>query len=697
MNWIVIETRMNTNHISKAILLFFLHIHFNANLTLSVQFNSSFQNKGQLELLGPIIKLNTGYFYSPKDYRKVSARFGIYNRRHSLDDIPFYPNDVYCSKDPSEYGAASCIESKYYSPINKDNFNPNLKTIIIVPGYRTGDRERWMQESKYIWLQIEDANIILVTWKDGNSSPLYENAVANTPIIARQITIFLHHLAELNNFRLMENDRFLKNIHYIGHSLGAHIGGFVGQDLRGRMGRITALDPAGPSFEEWDRGHRLDKTDATFVSALHTNAGEMKLSDKAKFVADALFGSIVGVSNPDEEVEFADQLEDGDVWFGMHHDVAHVDYYANSGKVQPGCSRERLIRACSHGRATELFVETLRYELQSRRLTSNKSYLKYRRPLTIKAADYNQFSNGTNLLKYCPDLLDSARFLKSFDRSAQRCLLPFDLITPVDELVREFSQNGRIDFVDTASVSSNRYYFKTSEDVPFIGDQYLLKVKIDGKSTIWSQECSLRVELQMADETKDLIPLKQNSLLNQKPESNIFELIIPFVRHNNLGARNKLDYILTSCTKISCIEKLTDYIREIIPSSIRIWIYQIESKPLKDIILESIKLKKEENPLDCRITIESINIQPIIDFNRVLVGDYCLTDDCKHDKLHVQFHNAFAYQNSTSSDLKPNPLTIQGRSVNSVDLFHKLKLVTFGVPKEEVVSPYGFSFSIKLN
>lgn len=59
-----------------------------------------------------------------------------------------------------------------------------------------------------------------------------------------------------------------------GHSLGAHIAGFVGRDLAGRMGRpvwaILAADPAGPSFVGRGPDARLDKTDALQVLVIHT-------------------------------------------------------------------------------------------------------------------------------------------------------------------------------------------------------------------------------------------------------------------------------------------------------------------------------------------------------------------------------------------------------------------------------------------
>jgi len=91
------------------------------------------------------------------------------------------------------------------------------------------------------------------------------------------------------------------DIHVLGHSLGAHVAGYVGNYMRGRLGRITGLDPAGPAFETpylKDAAERLDSTDADFVDIIHTCAGSL------------------GILRP----------------------IGHVDFYPNGGTFrQPGC------------------------------------------------------------------------------------------------------------------------------------------------------------------------------------------------------------------------------------------------------------------------------------------------------------------------------------------------------------------------
>lgn len=145
-------------------------------------------------------------------------------------------------------------------------------------------------------------NVIVVDWSTISLSP-YNEARIHTKTVAKQIKSFTIFLTE-NKLLLFPS------IHYIGHSLGAHIAGYVGSDIireyNKTIGRITGLDPAGPLFE-WPyidpNEEKLDAGDAEFVDVIHTNADEMGISDPA----------------------------------------GHVDYYPNGGKRQPGCGSSNMI------------------------------------------------------------------------------------------------------------------------------------------------------------------------------------------------------------------------------------------------------------------------------------------------------------------------------------------------------------------
>lgn len=70
-----------------------------------------------------------------------------------------------------------------------------------------------------------------------------------------------------------------KNVHLIGHSLGAHLAGFIGtwvkDHLNETVGRISGLDPAQPHFQEVPPDGRLGFEDANFVDIIHTDARPM--------------------------------------------------------------------------------------------------------------------------------------------------------------------------------------------------------------------------------------------------------------------------------------------------------------------------------------------------------------------------------------------------------------------------------------
>lgn len=77
---------------------------------------------------------------------------------------------------------------------------------------------------------------------------------------------------------------------------------YVDRD-KGKLGRITGLDPTIIFYQGTNRSHDLDPSDAHFIDVIHTGAG------------------ILGQRGPN----------------------GHVDYYVNGGTTQPGCQSDSLI------------------------------------------------------------------------------------------------------------------------------------------------------------------------------------------------------------------------------------------------------------------------------------------------------------------------------------------------------------------
>ncbi|XP_067140228.1 pancreatic lipase-related protein 2-like [Centruroides vittatus] len=246
----------------------------------------------------------------PLDRKIIDAVFKLYQR-----DAPSEPKIINTYKPKS-------IEN---SPID-----PTKKIIIIVHGWIDQDFGPWQERLKDRILLNEDCNVIVVDWTKGNKPP-YTQATANTRVVGAEIALLVNLLEEKRNIDP-------RNVHIIGHSLGAQIAGYAGERIK-HLGRITGLDPAEPYFQYMPPMVRLDETDAEFVDVIHTDSNSILL-----------------------------------LGFGMEQPCGHVDFYPNNGRNQPGCEkRGRLIKlitegiiegggrfvGCNHQRAVEFYASTV--------------------------------------------------------------------------------------------------------------------------------------------------------------------------------------------------------------------------------------------------------------------------------------------------------------------------------------------------
>uniref|UniRef100_A0A8C9RQA3 Lipase, member Ia n=1 Tax=Scleropages formosus TaxID=113540 RepID=A0A8C9RQA3_SCLFO len=204
----------------------------------------------------------------------------------------------------------------HLDPSAQPLFNVSRPTTFIVHGFRpTGEPPEWLHMAVRLLAAIDDMNIVLVDWNRGATNLNYFTVVSNTRKAADNITSFIQ--------KMEEDGASLASIHMIGVSLGAHISGFVGAKLKGQIGRITALDPAGPQFTGTPPEDRLDSTDAQFVDVIHSDM-------------DAL---------------------------GFRKPLGHIDFYPNGGADQPGCpstifSGKEYFK-CDHQRSVFLFLNSM--------------------------------------------------------------------------------------------------------------------------------------------------------------------------------------------------------------------------------------------------------------------------------------------------------------------------------------------------
>jgi hypothetical protein len=77
----------------------------------------------------------------------------------------------------------------------------------------------------------EECNVICVDWEAGALIPNYVRAAANTRLVGKQLSMLLEGLNKHLGLPF-------HNIHVIGFSLGAHVAGFAGAELK-NLSRIT--------------------------------------------------------------------------------------------------------------------------------------------------------------------------------------------------------------------------------------------------------------------------------------------------------------------------------------------------------------------------------------------------------------------------------------------------------------------------
>ncbi|XP_074652888.1 pancreatic lipase-related protein 2-like [Tubulanus polymorphus] len=262
---------------------------------------------------------------------------GCFNNEHPFDNAALVLPD-----EPSEVGTVFYLFTRHSaSPqlldytrqetLEQSFFDPSTPTKFIIHGFNNDGKTSWVTEIVIALLNLEPMNVVVVDWGQGAAFPHYVQAVANSRLVARQTRVLLDQMRSLGA-RMSE-------VHLIGHSIGAHVAGYIGAALNASIGRISGLDLADPLYGDHDKAVRLDASDAKFVDVIHTNARPF--------------------------------LEGG---YGDYEVSGHVDFYVNGGIVQPGCeglvetvknlakglvSAATKILSCSHSRSHEIFIESI--------------------------------------------------------------------------------------------------------------------------------------------------------------------------------------------------------------------------------------------------------------------------------------------------------------------------------------------------
>ncbi|KAG8226007.1 hypothetical protein J437_LFUL015933 [Ladona fulva] len=217
--------------------------------------------------------------------------------------------------------------------LNASSYDSNYPTYIVTHGYQSSGASDTIQDIKDAYLSRSQCNVIGVDWSVIADNILYPVAKQHTVDVGIYVAKFIDFLATAGNLDI-------STLHLTGHSLGAHVMGIAGKNVKnGKVRRITGMDPAGPLFNLEEVNERLAVGDASFVDIIHTCAG--------------LYG-------------FEDPLGD-------------VDFYPNGGHPrQPGCSII-LAGVCSHSRSWQFFAESVNTD----------------KFLAVPCGSYDDFKNGT--------------------------------------------------------------------------------------------------------------------------------------------------------------------------------------------------------------------------------------------------------------------------------------------------------------
>ncbi|XP_046396865.1 lipase member H-like [Ischnura elegans] len=153
--------------------------------------------------------------------------------------------------------------------LRRSSFDRQKPTVFVTHGFRSSDQTPCVNDIKNMYMGFHRVNLITVDWSRIASSINYFVVKRQTIPVGGVVAEFVHFLKVWGGVDL-------RNVHLVGHSLGAHVMGIAGKAFRNqprKVGRITGLDPAGPLFKLNDPSTRIDRRDGDFVDIIHTCAG----------------------------------------------------------------------------------------------------------------------------------------------------------------------------------------------------------------------------------------------------------------------------------------------------------------------------------------------------------------------------------------------------------------------------------------
>ncbi|XP_050673996.1 lipase member H-B-like isoform X2 [Leptidea sinapis] len=213
--------------------------------------------------------------------------------------------------------------------LNSSCFDASRSTVIYTFGFgakKDGPVTTIVIQS---YIDYGKVNFILLDWEKEASTGMLGAAAG---YVASGVPQAMKIGAQLGSaiITMSNNGLDIQNLQLIAHSLGAHLMGYAGKQVKKEgkiVGRITGLDPSGPLYSGALSMKGLEANCAEYVDVIHTDPGT----------------------------------------YGITDSIGNVDIWANCDmNLQPGCPPRNyeLLNAddrCSHDRAPKYYVETLQY------------------------------------------------------------------------------------------------------------------------------------------------------------------------------------------------------------------------------------------------------------------------------------------------------------------------------------------------
>lgn len=255
-------------------------------------------------------------------------------------------------KDSSTRGADETW-GNWRDAVDSKEFDPKVPTVFVIVGFMNDPKAYGETIKLFLERYADGVNIILVETHDGMfanlangrlggiwSFPFYLDAAHNTQDVGYQTAgiyaslLNAHGDTDSSAHPMLHQNGESWNVQCIGGSLGAQACGRFGRTVDALtdvpVNRITALDAAGPAFQEGQpmAFYSVNKDDGYFVEAVHTNG---RFARRPSFIQGVMEG-----------------------FYGLDKPYGDADFYVNGGQYQPGC----MMLGCSHGRMLELWEVT---------------------------------------------------------------------------------------------------------------------------------------------------------------------------------------------------------------------------------------------------------------------------------------------------------------------------------------------------